>query len=114
MKNVNKILTDEQIGMLMNEISSNDMVALFLMDEDEKIHYFRNRFSFWSSIHDGYSILYNVLHEESLKYQDSDVSKYFDYCDRMHDLFLKMQRCDAFIEIYYILIDNIYNLLIAS
>lgn len=40
MKNVNEILTDEQIGMLMSEISSNDMVALFLMNEEEKLDYF--------------------------------------------------------------------------
>lgn len=30
MVNVNDFLTDEQIGMLINEISSNDMVVLFL------------------------------------------------------------------------------------
>ena len=113
MKNVNEILTDEQIGMLMTEISNNDMVALFLMDEDEKIDYFRNYLSVWSSNYDGYFVKFNALHEESLKYKDSDKSKYLDYCERMHDLFLNMQRCDDFIKIYYILIDNIYNSAIA-
>jgi len=86
-----------------------NMVALFLMNEDEKINYFRDYLSVWSSNYDSYLVKFNALYEESLKYKDSAKSKYLDYCERLHSLFLNMQRCDDFIKIYYILIDNIYN-----
>lgn len=107
MKNVNEILTDEQIGMLMSEISSNDMVALFLMNEEEKLDYFRDYRNVWVSNYDGFNKQFDILVEESLYYKASDRSKYLDYCERMHSLFLKMQHCSDFIKIYDILLDNI-------
>lgn len=106
MKNVNEILTDEQIGMLMSEISSNDMVALFLMNEEEKLDYFRDYRNVWFSNYDGYSKQFDELAEESY-YKASDRSKYLDYCARMHSLFLNMQHCSDFIKIFDILLDNI-------
>lgn len=107
MKNVNEILTDEQIGMLMSEISSNDMVALFLMNEEEKLDFFRDYRNVWVSNNDSYNKQFDILAEESLYYKASDRSKYLDYCERMHSLFLNMQRCSDFIRIYDILLDNI-------
>lgn len=107
MKNVNEILTDEQIGMLMSEISSNDMVALFLMNEEEKLDYFRDCRNGWVSNYDGYNKQFDNLAEQSLYYKVSDKSKYLDYCERMHSLFINMQHCSDFIRIYDILLDNI-------
>lgn len=107
MKNVNEILTDEQIGMLMSEISSNDMVALFFMNETEKIDYFRDYRNVWVSNFDGYNKQFVKLVEESLYYKASDTSKYLDYCERIHSLFINMQHCSDFIRIYDILLDNI-------
>lgn len=107
MKNVNEILTDEQIGMLMSEISSNDMVALFLMNEEEKLDYFRDCRNVWVSNYDGYNKQFDKLAEESLYYKASDRSKYLDYFERIHSLFINMQHCSDFIRIYDILLDNI-------
>ena len=107
MKNVNEILTDEQIGMLMSEISSNDMVALFFMNEEEKLDYFRDYRNVWVSNYDGYNKQFDKLAEESYFYKFSDKSKYLDCCDRMYSLFIDMQRCSDFIIIFDILLDNI-------
>ena len=65
-----------------------NMVALFLMNEDEKINYFRDYLSVWSSNYDSYLVKFNALYEESLKYKDSAKSKYLDYCERLHTIFL--------------------------
>lgn len=107
MKNVNEILTDEQIGMLMSELSNNDLVALFLMNEEEKLDYFRDCRNVWVSNYDVYNKQFDELAEESLYYKASDRSKYLDYCERMHSLFINMQHCSDFIRIYDILLDNI-------
>lgn len=107
MKNVNEILTDEQIGMLMSEISSNDMVALFLMNEEEKLDYFRDYRNVWVSNYDDYNRQFDILSEKSFDCKFSDRSMYLDYCERMHSLFINMQHCSDFIRIYDILLDNI-------
>ena len=76
MVNVNDFLTDEQIGMLINEISSNDMVVLFFMDDREKIDYLLNRKKVWSSSYDYYNKQFDAFSNESLLYKDSDKEKY--------------------------------------
>ncbi len=107
MVNVNDFLTDEQIGMLISELSNNDLVALFLMNDEEKFDYFRDYRNVWVSNYDGYNKQFDKLAEESLYYKASDRSKYLDYCERMHSLFINMQHCSDFIRIYDILLDHI-------
>ena len=107
MKNVNDILTDEQIVMLMSELSHNDLFALFFMNETEKIDYFIDYRNVWVSNFDGYYKHFVKLAEESLYYKASDRSKYLDYCERMHSLLINMQHCLDFIIIYGILLNNI-------
>lgn len=107
MVNVNDFLTYEQIGMLINEISSNDMVVFFFMDDREKIDYLLNRKKVWSSSYDYYNKQFDAFSHESLLYKDSDKEKYLSCCESMHSFFVDMQRCLEFIRIYDIILDFI-------
>ncbi len=107
MVNVNDFLTYEQIGMLINEISSNDMVVFFFMDDREKIDYLLNRKKVWSSSYDYYNKQFDAFSHESLLYKDSDKEKYLSCCESMHSLFLDMQHCTDIARIYDILLEHI-------
>ena len=107
MVNVKEILTGEQIGMLWSEISDSDMVALFLMNEDEKRKFLIDYRNIFSDKCDSLYEQYDEKLKESLVYRESDRKKYIDNCELLHDLFINMQRCREYIKVFDILLDNI-------
>lgn len=112
MKNVNEILKGEQIDMLRKDLSDSDLFTLFLMNVEEKINFLSNFRNEWVASRQVYFDLFSNYSEDFAEYKkskDSDSSNLLYISERMHDLFMDMQRCDEFIDIYNILIANIYN-----
>lgn len=107
MKNVNEILTDEQIGMLMNELSNNDLVALFFMNETEKIDILSARRNVWSSKCNYFNKFFDDLVSKQPLYDGASIDEVRSYSEELHSLLLSIQHCADLVSIYDILLENI-------
>ena len=107
MVNVKEILTGEQIGMIWSELNDSDMVALFLMNQDEKRNFLIDYRDIFSNKCDSLSEQYFEKFQESLACKDTDKKRYIDICELLHDLFIQMHQCREYIKVFDILLDNI-------
>lgn len=107
MDNINELLTSEQIEMLMNDLSHQDIVALFLMNEEDKYHFFVEKFNEFSNRHRDYSSEFDRIHDIYLELKASHKPERLDYFDIQDSCFEQMLRCYDYIKIYEILLTHV-------
>ena len=100
MENIKDLLTSEQMDMLIHDIGYSDIVALFLMNEEDKYRYFVEKFNEFSNRHGEYLSKFNIIHEKYLELESSHNPERDTYSYLQHSLLENMQRCNDFMKIY--------------
>lgn len=107
MENIKDLLTSEQMEMLMNDLSHQDIVALFFMNEEDKYHFFVEKFNEFSNRHCDYLSEFNKIHDKFLELESSHKPECFDYFDLLESCFKQMLCCYDYTKIYEILLNNV-------
>lgn len=106
MVNINDFLTDKQIEMLLNDIGSNDLVALFFMDDTEKFDYLSIRKNLWFSKYNYYNKFFDQFSEKQALFE-VNIDAYRSFCEELDSLVLSIQHCVDLMSVYQILLDHI-------
>lgn len=107
MENINELLTSEQMQMLMIDLSHQDIVTLFLMNEDDRYHFFVEKFNAYSDKHCDYQSSFNYTldkYYELLSAHDPDCDKYLDL---LRSFLERMQHFIDYMKIYNILLTHV-------
>ena len=107
MVKVNDFLTGKQVEMLLDEISSNDLIALFFMSYMEKIDVLSARRNVWSSKYNYFNKFFDVLESKQPLYDGASIDEVRSYSEELHSLLLSIQHCADLVSIYDILLENI-------
>lgn len=107
MENINELLTSEQMDMLIHDLGYSDIVALFLMNEDDKYRYFAEKFNFYSNKHSEYVSKYNLISGHYLELKAAHKPEGFSYLDLQDSCFQYVDRFYNFMKIYEILLTHV-------